>query len=38
MAIVEFDGKSFCFTGKLAELKRTLAEREVRGRNGFSQK
>ena len=38
MAIVEFDGKSFCFTGKLAELKRTLAEREVRGRNGLSQK
>ena len=38
MAIVRFDGKSFCFTGKLAELKRTLAEREVRGRNGFSQK
>jgi len=38
MAIVEFDGKSFCFTEKLAELKRTLAEREVRGRNGFSQK
>ena len=38
MAIVRFDGKSFCFTGKLAELKRTLAEREVRGRNGLSQK
>lgn len=34
---IEFNGNSFCFTGKLAELKRTQAEREVRARNGFSQ-
>ncbi len=38
MANIEFENKSFCFTGKLAELKRTQAEREVRARNGFSQK
>lgn len=35
---INFDNKTFCFTGKLAELKRTQAEREVRARNGFSQK
>lgn len=34
---IEFNGNSFCFTGGLAELKRTQAEREVRARNGFSQ-
>lgn len=34
---IEFNGNSFCFTGVLAELKRTQAEREVRARNGFSQ-
>lgn len=34
---IEFNENSFCFTGKLAELKRTQAEREVRARNGFSQ-
>ena len=38
MAKIKFDNKSFCFTGGLAELKRTQAEREVRARNGFSQK
>tara|TARA_R110001583_G_C5574165_1_gene402340 strand:- start:62 stop:751 length:690 start_codon:yes stop_codon:yes gene_type:complete len=35
---IEFENKSFCFTGKLAELKRTQAEREVRARSGYSQK
>lgn len=35
---IDFDSKTFCFTGKLAELKRTQAEREVRARNGLSQK
>lgn len=38
MRNIEFENKSFCFTGGLAELKRTQAEREVRARNGFSQK
>ena len=38
MAKIEFENKSFCFTGGLSELKRTQAEREVRSRNGFSQK
>ncbi len=38
MAKIEFEEKSFRFTGKLAELKRTQAEREVRARNGYSQK
>lgn len=38
MTNIEFENKSFCFTGGLAELKRTQAEREVRARNGFSQK
>ena len=38
MANIEFENKSFCFTGKLAKLKRTQAEREVRARNGYSQK
>lgn len=38
MANIEFENKSFCFTGKLAELKRTQAEREVRARDGYSQK
>lgn len=33
---VVFKGKSFCFTGALAELKRTAAEREVRSRGGLS--
>ena len=35
---IVFENVSFCFTGKLAELKRTQAEREVRARNGYSQK
>jgi hypothetical protein len=38
MEKIEFENKSFCFTGGLAELKRTQAEREVRARNGFSMK
>ena len=38
MAKIEFENKSFCVTGGLSELKRTQAEREVRSRNGFSQK
>lgn len=36
--MIVFNNNSFCFTGKLAELKRTQAEREVRSRNGYSQK
>ena len=36
--IIEFNGKSFCFTGLLAQLKRSHAEREVRARYGFTQK
>lgn len=35
---VAFDGRSFCFTGKLAELKRTQAERETRARGGQTSK
>lgn len=35
---IDFENKSFCFTGKLAELKRSQAEREVRAREGYSQK
>lgn len=35
---LQFDGKSFCFTGQLADLKRSQAEREVRSRQGLSQK
>jgi hypothetical protein len=38
MSFINFENKSYCFTGGLAELKRTQAEREVRARNGFSQK
>ncbi len=38
MGKIEFENMSFCFTGGLAELKRDQAEREVRARNGFSQK
>lgn len=33
-----FEAKSFCFTGKLAELKRTHAEREARARGGLTSK
>ncbi len=35
---IVFDGKTFCFTGTMAELKRSHAEREVRGRLGLTQK
>jgi hypothetical protein len=31
-AAIKFKDKSFCFTGKMAELKRTQAEREARAR------
>jgi len=37
-ASLEFAGKSFCFTGKLADLKRTQAEREARARGGLTSK
>lgn len=33
---VEIADKSFCFTGKLAELKRSQAEKEVRARGGLT--
>ncbi len=33
---ISFKEKSFCFTGTLAGLKRTVAEREVRSRGGLS--
>lgn len=35
---LDFQGRSFCFTGKLAELKRTRAEREARARGGLTSK
>lgn len=35
---IEFRNKVFCFTGSLAQLKRTQAEREVRSRLGLTQK
>lgn len=38
MTDIVFENKTFCFTGKMSELKRTMAEREVRSRNGLSQK
>lgn len=38
MTKIDFKNKTFCFTGTLSELKRTMAEREVRSRNGLSQK
>ena len=34
---IEFKNKIFCFTGKLAELNRDFAKKEVRSRNGFTQ-
>ena len=33
---LEFDGKVFCFTGTLLQLKRTQAERETRARGGVA--
>jgi hypothetical protein len=33
---IQFVGHSFCFTGKMAELKRTQAEREARSRGGHT--
>lgn len=38
MTDISFEDKTFCFTGTMSELKRTMAEREVRSRNGLSQK
>lgn len=35
---IQFNGKSFCFTGVMSQLKRSHAEREVRSRLGFTQK
>lgn len=35
---IMFHGNSFCFTGKLAELKREQAERETRARGGLTSK
>jgi len=32
----EFSNRSFCFTGKLRDLKRSAAQREVRARGGFT--
>ena len=34
---IEFEGKAFCFTGKLAELTRKQAKKEVRARKGLTQ-
>jgi hypothetical protein len=34
--MIEFKHRSFCFTGKLADLKRSQAEREARARGGLS--
>lgn len=33
---IKFQNKTFCFTGKMVELKRTQAEKEVRMRGGNS--
>ena len=38
MNSVQFENKTFCFTGGMEQLKRTKAEREVRSRQGLSQK
>jgi hypothetical protein len=35
---IQFEGKSFCFTGKLADLKRTQAEQEARARGALTVK
>lgn len=34
---LKFEGKTFCFTGTMSDLKRTQAEREVRSRLGLTQ-
>ena len=36
--VAHFAIKSFCFTGKLAELRRTQAKREARARGGLTSK
>lgn len=36
MTNIDFQGRSFCFTGKMLELKRTQAERETRARGGLT--
>jgi hypothetical protein len=36
MSFIEFEGRAFCFTGKLAGLKRSQAERETRARGGLT--
>lgn len=37
MAKIVFENKSFCFTGKMVDMQRSFAEREVRARHGLSQ-